>query len=90
MLERAGHAESTVDLAQLAGKRPGGAISEIMNDGGNMARILDKVPVARCRGLSLISMEDLIAYRRRAQDRENDDGDSLSYCSKPGVRSHVC
>jgi len=67
VLERAGHTEAAVDLARLAGCRPAGAICEIMNEDGTMARVPDLIEVARRHGLLMITIEDLIAYRARAE-----------------------
>ena len=65
VLERAGHTEAAVDLARLAGCEPAGAICEIMNADGSMARLPDLIEVARAHGLLLITIADLIAYRMR-------------------------
>jgi len=65
VLERAGHTEAAVDLARLAGCEPAGAICEIMNADGSMARLPDLIEVARTHGLLLITIADLIAYRLR-------------------------
>jgi len=65
VLTRAGHTEATVDLARLAGCYPAGAISEIVNDDGTMKRLPELIEFAKEHGLLLISIEDLIAYRRR-------------------------
>ncbi|MGH2793087.1 MAG: bifunctional 3,4-dihydroxy-2-butanone-4-phosphate synthase/GTP cyclohydrolase II [Actinomycetota bacterium] len=65
VLERAGHTEAAVDLARLAGFEPAGAICEIMNTDGSMARLDDLIEVARTHGLHLITIADLIAYRLR-------------------------
>ena len=67
VLERAGHTEAAVDLAKLAGCRPAGAICEIMNADGTMARVPDLLEVARTHGLLMITIEDLIAYRARTE-----------------------
>ncbi|MGH2728294.1 MAG: GTP cyclohydrolase II, partial [Actinomycetota bacterium] len=67
VLERAGHTEAAVDLARLAGFEPAGAICEIMNADGSMARLDDLVEVARAHGLHLITIADLIAYRLRIE-----------------------
>ncbi|MBJ6647237.1 bifunctional 3,4-dihydroxy-2-butanone-4-phosphate synthase/GTP cyclohydrolase II [Streptomyces sp. BSE7F] len=64
VLERDGHTEAAVDLARLAGLRPAGAIVEIAGEDGRMLRLPELVPFARKHGLSIISIEDLIAYRR--------------------------
>jgi len=65
VLERAGHTEASVDLARLAGFEPAGAICEIMNADGSMARLPDLIEVARAHGLHLVTIADLIAYRLR-------------------------
>ncbi len=65
VLERAGHTEASCDLARLAGFEPAGAICEIMNPDGSMARLPDLIEVARTHGLHLITIADLIAYRLR-------------------------
>ncbi|MFE7317707.1 bifunctional 3,4-dihydroxy-2-butanone-4-phosphate synthase/GTP cyclohydrolase II [Streptomyces sp. NPDC057555] len=66
VLERSGHTEAGVDLARLAGLRPAAAIVEIAGEDGTMLRLPELVPFARKHGLSIISIEDLIAYRRSA------------------------
>ncbi|GAA4835663.1 bifunctional 3,4-dihydroxy-2-butanone-4-phosphate synthase/GTP cyclohydrolase II [Algivirga pacifica] len=63
VLRRAGHTEATVDFARLAGFRPSGALVEIMNDDGSMARLPDLVKVAKKFDLKLVSIKDLIEYR---------------------------
>jgi len=63
VLERAGHTEAAVDLAQLAGLPPSGVICEILNDDGNLARLPDLLEFKRAHGLKLISIADLIGYR---------------------------
>jgi len=65
VLVRAGHTEATVDLARLAGLYPAGVICEIMNDDGTMARLPRLEEIATEHGLKIISIADLIAYRRR-------------------------
>ncbi|WUV84565.1 bifunctional 3,4-dihydroxy-2-butanone-4-phosphate synthase/GTP cyclohydrolase II [Streptomyces sp. NBC_01476] len=67
VLVRPGHTEAGVDLARLAGLRPAAAIVEIALEDGTMARLPELVPFARKHGLSVISIEDLIAYRRSAE-----------------------
>jgi 3,4-dihydroxy 2-butanone 4-phosphate synthase/GTP cyclohydrolase II len=62
-LRRTGHTEAAVDLARLAGLAPAGAIVEIMNDDGSMARLPQLFEIADQFGLKLISIRDLIAYR---------------------------
>jgi len=67
VLERPGHTEAAVDISRLAGRNPSGVICEIMNDDGTMARLPDLVGFARRHGLKIGTIEDLIAYRRRAE-----------------------
>ncbi|WUH94759.1 bifunctional 3,4-dihydroxy-2-butanone-4-phosphate synthase/GTP cyclohydrolase II [Streptomyces sp. NBC_00433] len=67
VLVRPGHTEAGVDLARLAGLRPAAAIVEIAREDGTMARLPELVPFARKHGLVIISIEDLIAYRRSAE-----------------------
>jgi len=68
VLHRPGHTEAAVDLARLAGLRPGGVLAEIVNDDGSMARRPQLEVFAREHGLAIISIHDLIAYRRRQID----------------------
>lgn len=63
VLRRVGHTEATVDLARLAGFKPVGALVEIMNDDGSMARLPELRIMADKFGLKLISIKDLIEYR---------------------------
>lgn len=63
VLRRAGHTEAAVDLTNLAGLKPGGALVEIMNEDGSMARLPDLMKVARKFDLKIVSIKDLIAYR---------------------------
>ncbi len=63
VLRRAGHTEAAIDLARLAGFEPVGAIVEIMNDDGTMARLPDLLKIAKKFDLKIISIKDLIEYR---------------------------
>jgi 3,4-dihydroxy 2-butanone 4-phosphate synthase / GTP cyclohydrolase II len=65
VLERTGQTEASVDLARLAGLNPAGVICEIMNDDGTMARVPDLERYCAHHGLKMITVADLIAYRRR-------------------------
>lgn len=65
VLVRAGHTEAIVDLARLAGLYPAGVICEIMNEDGTMSRLPQLELFARQHGLKIVSIADLIAYRRR-------------------------
>ncbi len=67
VLRRAGHTEAAVDLARLAGLSPAGVLCEIMNEDGTMSRLPDLMKLARRFGLRLITIKDLIAYRRRSE-----------------------
>jgi 3,4-dihydroxy 2-butanone 4-phosphate synthase / GTP cyclohydrolase II len=63
VLRRAGHTEATIDLATLAGFEPAGALVEIMNEDGSMARLPQLEIIAAKFDLKIISIKDLIAYR---------------------------
>src|SRR6266700_1429417 len=65
VLERIGQTEAAVDLARRAGLNPSGVICEIMNDDGTMARVDDLVPYCERHGLKMITVADLVEYRRR-------------------------
>jgi 3,4-dihydroxy 2-butanone 4-phosphate synthase/GTP cyclohydrolase II len=67
VLVRAGHTEAIVDLAKLSGFYPAGVICEIMNDDGSMARLPQLKGIAARHGLKIISVADLIIYRRRTE-----------------------
>jgi 3,4-dihydroxy 2-butanone 4-phosphate synthase/GTP cyclohydrolase II len=67
VLKRAGHTEAAVDLARLAGLYPAGALCEVVNEDGSMARLPDLRRFAAEHGLKLVSIADLIAYRRRTE-----------------------
>src|SRR5579862_1388966 len=67
VLERTGQTEAAVDLARLAGLIPAGVICEVMNDDGTMARVPDLERYCRSHGLKMISVADLVAYRRRTE-----------------------
>src|SRR5688572_1496080 len=67
VLQRTGQTEAAVDLARLAGLNPAGVICEVMNDDGTMARVPDLIPYCRKHGLNMITVADLIEYRRRTE-----------------------
>jgi len=67
VLARPGHTEAAVDLARLAGLTPAGAIAEIVNDDGTMARLPELRRFADEHGLALVSIADLVTYRRRTE-----------------------
>jgi 3,4-dihydroxy 2-butanone 4-phosphate synthase / GTP cyclohydrolase II len=62
VLRRAGHTEAVVDLTRFAGLRPGGALVEIMNDDGSMARLKDLVKIRDLFNIKIITIKDLIRY----------------------------
>jgi len=66
-LERAGQTEAAVDLAQLAGLIPAGVICEVMKEDGTMARVPDLTEYCSAHGIKLVSIADLIEYRRRTE-----------------------
>ncbi len=68
VLQRAGHTEAAVDLAQLAGLHPSGVICEILNEDGTLARVPDLIEYKKKHGLKMISIADLIEYRH-SRDR---------------------
>lgn len=63
VLRRAGHTEAVVDLTRMAGLLPGGALVEIMNDDGSMARLPDLLLIRDKHGIKIISIRDLIRYK---------------------------
>jgi 3,4-dihydroxy 2-butanone 4-phosphate synthase/GTP cyclohydrolase II len=65
VLERIGQTEAAVDLARLAGLTPAGVVCEVMNDDGTMARVPDLIPYCERHGLKMITVADLVEYRRR-------------------------
>lgn len=67
VLRRAGHTEATVDLARLAGLYPAGVLCEVLNDDGSMARVPELMQFAERHHLKIITIADLIAYRRRTE-----------------------
>src|SRR6185312_10394244 len=67
VLRRAGHTEAAIDLARLAGFEPVGALIEVMNEDGSMARMPQLIEIARKFDLKVISIKDLIEYRLRTE-----------------------
>ena len=67
VLRRSGHTEATIDLCKLSGLYPAGALMEIMNDDGTMARLPELRQFASQYGLKIIAIKDLIAYRLRTE-----------------------
>ena len=64
VLVRPGHTEAIVDLCRLAGLYPAGVLCEIMKEDGSMARMPDLEPMAKQHGLNILSIAQLIDYRR--------------------------
>jgi len=67
VLTRAGHTEATIDLARMAGLTPAGVLCEIMSEDGSMARVPELRNIADQHGLKLITIKDMIAYRRKVE-----------------------
>ena len=67
VLKRAGHTEAAVDLARLAGLQPCGALIEIMNEDGTMARMPQLIEKSKKFGIKIIAIRDLIAYRLKQE-----------------------
>jgi len=67
VLKRAGHTEAAVDLTAMAGLNPAGAICEIIREDGEMARLDDLISFARKHGLKIVTIEELIHYRRKKE-----------------------
>ncbi len=67
VLRRAGHTEASVDLARLAGLAPVGVLCEVLDDDGSMARLPRLQQIAQEHGLEMVTIDDLIAYRRRTE-----------------------
>ncbi|MDD4199602.1 MAG: bifunctional 3,4-dihydroxy-2-butanone-4-phosphate synthase/GTP cyclohydrolase II [Paludibacter sp.] len=67
VIRRAGHTEAAVDLARMAGLYPAGALIEIMNEDGSMARLPELIEIGKKFHLKIISIADLIAYRIKTE-----------------------
>jgi len=67
VLRRTGHTEASVDLARLAGLYPAGVICEIMSEDGTMARVPELIEFAKQNGFKMMTVADLIHYRRRTE-----------------------
>ncbi len=67
VLRRAGHTEATIDFARLAGLYPAGALIEIINEDGTMARLPDLMKIAEKFNIKIVSIRDLIAYRNKTE-----------------------
>jgi 3,4-dihydroxy 2-butanone 4-phosphate synthase/GTP cyclohydrolase II len=67
VLRRAGHTEAVVDLTRLAGLKSGGALVEIMNEDGSMARMPELIQLGKQFGIKIITIKDLIIYRLQSE-----------------------
>ncbi len=67
VLRRAGHTEATIDFARLAGLYPAGALAEIKNEDGSMARLPELIEMSKEFGLKIVSVADLIKYRLKTE-----------------------
>ncbi|MGD0755421.1 MAG: bifunctional 3,4-dihydroxy-2-butanone-4-phosphate synthase/GTP cyclohydrolase II [Bacteroidales bacterium] len=83
VLRRAGHTEAVVDLTRFAGLRPGGALVEIMNDDGSMARLKDLVKLREKFDIKIIAIKDLITYTL-ARDSIIEKGDRVKLPTENG------
>lgn len=88
VLRRSGHTEAAVDLTRLAGLKPGGALVEIMNEDGTMARLPQLMKVARKFNLKIISIADLIRYRLKT-DSIIEKGEKVQLPTKHGEFSLI-
>ncbi len=94
VLRRAGHTEASVDLAVLAGLKPAGVLCEILNTDGTMARVPQLLEFSAKHGLPIITIKDLIEYRRKTEKLierivEVDFPTKYGHFSLKGYKSHV-
>jgi len=100
VIRRAGHTEAVVDLTKLAGLKPGGALVEIMNEDGTMARMPELLKIAKKFDLKIISIEDLIKYKLKEESlvekgvrvklpTEHGDFDLIPFKQKSNGLEHV-
>ena len=89
VLIRAGHTEAAVDLANMAGLIGAGAICEILNDDGTMARMPELLQFAEQHGLKIGTIADLIEYRSRTESLLEEMGDTLVHTPWGDFRQHV-
>jgi 3,4-dihydroxy 2-butanone 4-phosphate synthase/GTP cyclohydrolase II len=83
VLRRAGHTEAVVDLTRLAGLRAGGALVEIMNDDGTMARLDDLQKISEKFNIKIITIKDLITYKLQ-RDSIIEKGERVSLPTESG------
>ena len=100
VLRRSGHTEATVDMARLAGLYPAGALIEIINEDGTMARLPQLIVVAQKFDIKIISISDLIAYRLRTESlvekgvevnmpTQYGDFHLIPFCQKSTGQEHI-
>lgn len=100
VLRRAGHTEAAIDLSRLAGFEPAGAIVEILNEDGTMARLPELMKIAEQFKLKIVSIEDLIKYRLEKETlvekevsiklpTEFGDFDLIAYTDKNSGEEHI-
>lgn len=100
VLRRTGHTEATVDLARLCGMKPAGALVEIMNDDGTMARLPQLLELAKELDLKIISIESLVAYRlqretlieetrRESRNWKGKEVEIIHFSSESKTRNHA-
>ncbi|NJD84877.1 3,4-dihydroxy-2-butanone-4-phosphate synthase [Candidatus Erwinia dacicola] len=70
VLTRGGHTEATIDLVTLAGFKPAGVLCELTNDDGSMAHAPEAIVFAKHHGMPVVTIEDLVAYRRSHETRQ--------------------
>ena len=70
VLTRGGHTEATIDLVTLAGFKPAGVLCELTNDDGSMAHAPEAVVFAKQHNMPVVTIEDLVAYRRSHETRQ--------------------
>jgi 3,4-dihydroxy 2-butanone 4-phosphate synthase / GTP cyclohydrolase II len=85
VLHRAGHTEAIVDLCELAGFKPVGLGCEILNEDGSMMRLDGLMPLAEKHGLKIITIADLIAYRRKTEKLVRRAAGPIEFPTKYGV-----
>lgn len=85
VLKRAGHTEATVDLCVLAGLKPVGVLCEILDEDGSMARLPELERLAKQHNLKIITIADLIAYRRRTERLINKVAGPINFPTRHGT-----
>ena len=89
VLRRAGHTEATIDFARLAGLYPAGALAEIKNEDGSMARLPELLEMAKKFDLKIVSVADLIKYRLRTESLIERGEAVIPFLQKATGQEHV-